>query len=85
MGHDHHLDKLLEVTGVNEIDGVASEFVGQIAVAVWIGKLSDNAAREALGSYALACERTERGSSAALTKALLLEYRRRRERQDACS
>lgn len=64
---------------------IATEFAGQIATAVWLGKLTDAAAREALWSYAIARRRGIRWASDRLWQALIGEYRRRRERQDACS
>lgn len=64
---------------------VAEDFAGQIAIAVWLGRLTDEAAQEALGSYAMACHQGERTSCVRLKEALFSEYRRRRERQDACS
>ncbi len=63
---------------------VSAEFVGQIATAVWLGKLNDAAAHEALWSYALACHGGKGPDSTSLQQALLVEYRRRRARQDAC-
>lgn len=67
-----------------ELTEVAAEFAGQIATAVWLRRLTDEAAKEALGAYALACWRL-RPARDRLDAALLREYRRRRERQDACS
>lgn len=64
---------------------IAADFAGQIATAVWLSKLTDAAAREALWSYALACHRGKRWESMGMRAALVAEYRRRRERQDACS
>ena len=63
---------------------VESDFVGQIAAAVWLCKLTDEAAREALVSYAMARHRGKR-VHARLSAALEREYRRCRERQDLCS
>lgn len=67
-----------------DLTRVESDFAGQIAAAVWLRRLSDEAAREALGSYAIACYRTEQ-ARARLWAALEDEYRRCRERQDICS
>lgn len=64
---------------------IAADFAGQIATAVWLGKLTGEAAREALWCYSLACHRGKRWESIAMREALTVEYRRRRERQDACS
>jgi len=64
---------------------IAADFAGQIAIAVWLGKLTEEAAREALGSYAMACHQRKGTPSVSMREALYCEYRRRRERQDACS
>jgi hypothetical protein len=61
-----------------------ADFAAQIATAVWLRRLTDDAAREALGSYAMACGRGK-GGHARLAAALEWEYRRCRERQDLCS
>lgn len=66
----------------NEID---ANFAAQIATAVWIGNLSDAAAREALLSYAIACQLADRTHLIRLREALIAEYRRCRERQDLVS
>lgn len=63
---------------------IESDFAGQIATAVWLRRLTDEAAREALGSYAIACH-GGREARAGLRAALEREYRRCRERQDICS
>jgi hypothetical protein len=63
---------------------VESAFVGQIAAAVWLRRLTDEAAREALVSYAMARHRGKR-VHARLWAALEREYRHCRERQDLCS
>jgi hypothetical protein len=67
-----------------ELTRVESDFASQIAAAVWLRRLTDEAAREALGSYAMACHRSEQ-ARAGLWAALEDEYRRCRERQDICS
>ena len=64
---------------------VTTDFVGRIAVAVWLGKLSDDAAREALRAFAAACQRAEPAAGDAVHDALLAEYRHRRDGQDLCS
>lgn len=69
----------------DRLDAVSAEFAGQIATAVWLTNLTDAAAREALWSYAMACYCGARWRSMGLWRALLAEYRRRREGQDACS
>lgn len=63
---------------------VSAQFTGQVATAVWLGKLTDQAAREALWSYALACNGGARPESTSMWEALMNEYRRRREWQDVC-
>jgi hypothetical protein len=60
-----------------------SNFSEQIATAVWLRRLTDEAAREALGSYALACRGRNR-THAGLLAALAHEYHLCRERQDLC-
>lgn len=64
---------------------ISTEFAGQIAAAVWLSRLRDEDAREALWSYAVACHSGTREYAASLFEALLAEYRRRREQQDLCS
>jgi hypothetical protein len=66
------------------LSAVESDFAGQIATAVWLCRLTEEPAREALGSYAMARHRTEK-ARAGLGAALEHEYRRCRERQDLCS
>lgn len=70
---------------MSKLNSAAADFAGQIAIAVWLGKLTEEAAREALASYAMACHQAKRISCVRLKEALVAEYRRRRERQDACS
>lgn len=74
----------LEAPRPEAAPSLSAEFVGQIATAVRLGKLSDEAAREALWSYAMACHPGARAASERGWAALLSEYRRRREWQDAC-
>lgn len=69
----------------SRLSTVSADFAGQIATAVWLGKLTDETAGEALWSYAIACHRGNRPESASMLDALMAEYRRRREWQDACS
>jgi hypothetical protein len=64
---------------------MTSEFVGRISVAVWIGKLTDDAACEVLEAYAAACTETEAVHPARVHEAILAEYRYRRDGQDLCS
>lgn len=68
-----------------KLSRVAVDFAGQIATAVWLRRLTDEAAREVLWSYAMACNSGRPGRSARMRTALVSEYRRRREGQDACS
>lgn len=63
---------------------VPAEFAGQVATAVWLGKLTDEAAGEALWSYAMACRGGARPAATRMLAALMSEYRRRREWQEAC-
>jgi hypothetical protein len=70
---------------VSRLSSMTSEYVGRIAVAVWIGKLSDEAAREALKAYAAAYHSSERSPPEILQDKILAEYRYRREGQDLCS
>lgn len=64
---------------------VETDFAAQIATAVWLGNLTDTAAREALYSYAAAYHPGRRATSTRLRAALVSEYLHRRELQDACS
>jgi hypothetical protein len=66
------------------LDGISADFAGRIATAVWFGKLSEEAAREALWSYAMASHGGMRRDAMTMLEALLAEYRRRREQQDIC-
>jgi hypothetical protein len=70
---------------MNHLSTRASEFVGRIAVAVWIGRLTDEAAREALQAYATTGRRSGQVDASSLHEAILAEYRHRREGQDLCS
>lgn len=67
-----------------QLTRVESAFVAQIAVSVWLCRLTDEAAREALVSYAMARQRSKRVHNG-LCAALEREYRHCRERQDLCS
>lgn len=64
---------------------ISAEFAGQLATAVWLRKLTDEAAREALWSYAMSCHGGTRPEAMRMLEALTAEYRRRRDWQDACS
>ena len=70
---------------MSKLSAVASDFAGQIAIAVWLGKMTDDAAREALQSYAMAYRLAKRKPWVGMSDALLTEYRRRREGQEICS
>jgi hypothetical protein len=59
-------------------------FALQVATAAWLGKLTDDAAQDVLGLYALAVRRGKPARSR-LTAALVAEYRHCRERLDLCS
>ncbi|HEY7672470.1 MAG TPA: hypothetical protein VIC71_09655 [Gammaproteobacteria bacterium] len=63
---------------------VEAHFAQQIAMAVWLSKLSDEAARDTLGLYALAGRRGK-PAQAGLRAALVAEYCQCRERLDFCS
>lgn len=64
---------------------VAADFAGHIAMAVGLGKLSDEAACEALWSYALARCPGKRCDAAILRADLMAEYRRRRDGLELCN
>ena len=78
---DHETGIGLRAGGLTRLD---ADFTVQIATAVWLSRLSEEAALEALNSYAIASERGKR-AQVRLRVALLREYRRCRERQDICS
>jgi hypothetical protein len=61
-----------------------THFSQQIAMAVWLSKLTDKGARETLGLYALAGRRGK-PAQAGLRAALVAEYCQCRERLDLCS
>jgi hypothetical protein len=63
---------------------IEAHFAQQIAMAVWLSKLTDEAARDTLGLYALAGRRGK-PARACLRDALVAEYRHCRERLDLCS
>ena len=64
---------------------MTSEYIGRIAVAVWIGRLTDDAAREALRAYAVTSREAETAGLDLVRRAILAEYRHRRDGQDLCS
>jgi hypothetical protein len=59
-------------------------FALQVATAAWLGKVTDDAARDVLGLYALAVRRGNL-AQARLSAALIAEYHGCRERLDLCS
>ena len=67
-----------------DLSRVEADFAVQIATDVWLGTLTDEAARAVLGAYAMACHR-DRRAQARFRATLVREYRRCRERQDVCS
>ncbi len=67
------------------LTSVEVKFAGQIATAVWLSKLTDASAREALLSYAIARHPCRRELSRLLEVALTSEYLHWRERQDIAS
>ncbi|HUF73291.1 MAG TPA: hypothetical protein VMR74_10375 [Gammaproteobacteria bacterium] len=70
---------------MSSLSTMTSEFVSRISVAVWIGRLTEEAAREALVAYAAACQRIDATEAVHVHEAILSEYRHRREGQDLCS
>lgn len=70
---------------MSRLNAMTSEYIGRIAVAVWIGKLTDEAAREALGAYAAACRVIEDAQIETVREEILAEYRYRRDGHDLCS
>jgi hypothetical protein len=63
---------------------VEADFALQIATIVWLGRLTEEAALDAIGAYALAGRRGK-PAQALLWAALVAEYLHCRERQDLCS
>jgi hypothetical protein len=70
--------------GASCLTQVEAHFAQQIAMAVWLSRLTDEAARDTLGLYALAGRRG-RPAQAGLRAALVAEYRQCRERLDLCN
>jgi hypothetical protein len=64
---------------------MTSDFVGRLSGAVWIGTLTDDAARQALEALAVAFQRSGWAQSGNVREVMLAEYHFRRERQDLCS
>ncbi len=70
---------------MSNLTAMTADFIGRISVAVWIGKLSDDAACEALEAFAAACERAGTPRHEHVHETILAEYRYRREGQELCS
>jgi len=70
---------------MNSLSTMTSEFIGRISVAVWIGRLTDEAARAALEAYAAACRQIDEPHPVNVHEAILAEYRHRRDGQELCS
>jgi hypothetical protein len=70
---------------MSSLSTMTSEFVSRISVAVWIGRITEEAAREALVAYAAACQQIDRMEAGRVQETILAEYRHRREGQDLCS
>jgi hypothetical protein len=70
---------------MSDLSTRTSDFVGRIAVAVWVGRLTDEAAREALHAYATAWRPSGHADAASMHEAILAEYRHRRDGHDMCS
>lgn len=70
---------------MSNLSTMTSEFISRISVAVWIGRLTDEAAREALVAYAAACQRLDVTEAVRVHDTILAEYRYRRDGQDLCS
>jgi len=70
---------------MKDLDTMTAEFVGRLSVAVWIGRLTDDAACEVLEAYAAACQRMDPSPVPDKSRSILAEYRYRREAQDLCS
>lgn len=69
---------------MSSLSTMTSEYVGRIAVAVWIGRLTDEAAREALGVYAAAYQAQCQTHPVDVQEAILAEYLHRRDGHDFC-
>ena len=70
---------------MHNLSSLSEEYVGRIAVAVWIGRLTDDAARDALVAYAAASQPLEHASTERILEAMLAIYRHRRDGQELCS
>lgn len=73
-----------QATQKRGLGDVSAEFAGLIATAVWLRKLSEEAACDVLRFYAMACQSGTGRSAAAVLDALMAEYRLRRAQQDIC-
>lgn len=70
---------------MNSLNAMASDFVGRISGAVWVGRLSDEAAQQALEAFAAAFQRSGWAQTGNVRQSILTEYRLRREQQDLFS
>jgi hypothetical protein len=70
---------------MNAVNGVTAGFIRRLAVAVWIDRITDEAAREALRAYASAIVEGGDTPAASIHEAILAEYRHRRDGQELCS
>jgi hypothetical protein len=72
-------------SSMNSLHAMTSDFVDRISGAVWIGKITDEAAQQALEAFAVAYQRSGWAQSGNMRDVILAEYRYCRERQDLCS
>jgi hypothetical protein len=69
---------------MNGLNDLTAGFIRRLAVAVWIDRITDQAAREALRAYASALVESERVPAASVHEAILAEYRHRRDGKALC-
>jgi hypothetical protein len=77
-------DEGCTASGADALTRAEALFAVQVATSVTLRTLTDEAAREVFGSYAMAC-RCDKREQSRLWAALVREYRRCRERLDLCS
>ena len=82
--HAHFEHELITIGEGDPLSRTASDFVAQIATNVWLGNLTDQAARVALRAYAMASDDAKSGP-AHLWALLVREYLQCRERLDLCN
>jgi hypothetical protein len=70
---------------MNSMYAMTSDFVGRISCAVWIGRLTDEAAKQALEAFAVSFQRSGYAQDGNVRDVILAEYKYQRERQDLCS